>query len=177
MNLVNFINDTLNNGGASFNLLTSEYNPNSGYMVAVKGYEVKIPVEQFNRKTVADYIANNVYMLLTNVDSNLFLGAWVDEGFVYLDISMKIEDKIQALHLAIDSKELAIFDNENKESVFVEGFLKVDFDTINKESAIKMYYDWCNNFLRIETFAEYYRLHVWQAEKIINLGRKLNNNN
>lgn len=132
MNLLNFINDTLNNGGASYNLLTGEYNPNNGYMVAIKGKELKVPVDQFNRKTVADYISEHTHILLTNLNGDIFLGAWVNEGFV-----------------------------------------KVDFDTINKESAIKMYYDWCNNFLRIETFAEYYSLHVWQAEKIISLGRKL----
>lgn len=175
MNLLNFIKDTLNNGGASYNLLTGDYNPNFGYMVAVKGHELKLPITQFHNKSLAEYIASKCHILMTNSNCNMFLGAWVDKGFVYLDVSQLITDKIKALNIAISQNEIAIFDNENKESVYTKDYEKIDFDTITKDRINTLYLEYVNNFITVEKFAEHYQLHTWQAEKIINLGREFLN--
>ena len=39
MNLLNVFNRIVENGGATYNLSTGEFNPNSGYGVALKGFE------------------------------------------------------------------------------------------------------------------------------------------
>lgn len=36
-----------------------------------------------------------------------------------------------------------------------------------------IFMDWFNNFLTVERFAEYYGLEIEQAEKVINVGRKI----
>lgn len=36
-----------------------------------------------------------------------------------------------------------------------------------------IFMDWFNNFLSVERFAEYYGLEIEQAEKVINVGRKI----
>lgn len=114
MNLLNFVSDTLKNGGASFNLLTGEYNPTNGYMVATNGNEVIIPIDQFHQTSVAKYIAEKAVMLLSGIaTNNYFLGSWIDDKNVYLDISEKIDDRQQAETIGIERDQIAIWDNLN----------------------------------------------------------------
>lgn len=118
MNLLNFVNDTLKNGGASFNLLTGEYNPKNGYMVATQGHEIVIPLKKFHNASLADYIAKKSTLLLSGIsNTSLFLGAWIDKGMVYLDISEKVEDRQEAVKLGIERKQKAIWDNFNGKEI------------------------------------------------------------
>lgn len=43
-----------------------------------------------------------------------------------------------------------------------------------KQHIENMYLDYFNNFLSVYRFAEYYDLELDTAERVINLGRKLN---
>jgi len=114
MNLINFVKDTIENGGASFNLLTGEYNPTDGYMVATTGNEVVIPIDQFHQTSVAKYIAEKSVMLIGGIsNSNFFLGAWVDGDNVYLDISEKVDSRQYAEIIGNEREQLAIWDNAN----------------------------------------------------------------
>lgn len=45
---------------------------------------------------------------------------------------------------------------------------------LNNETIIKMYLDWVNNFLSLDKFAEHYEIDELDANYIIDLGRKLN---
>lgn len=122
MNLLNFVKDTLNNGGASFNLLTGEYNPNNGYMVATEIHEMYLPKEEFNNEVLKGYIAKNLDALLSN--KNLFLGSWIDErGMVCLDISERIEDRQEAVKLGIERNQKAIWDNVNGVGIDLRDFI------------------------------------------------------
>lgn len=114
MNLLNFVQDTLKNGGASFNLLTGEYNPKNGYMIATKGHEIILPIEQFHQTSVAKYISEKAVMLLSGIaTNNYFLGSWIDGKNVYLDISEKTDDRQKAEKIGIDRNQIAIWDNLN----------------------------------------------------------------
>lgn len=117
MNLQTFYKDTIKNGGASFNLLTGEYNPSDGFMLAIKGHEFQIPIENFNHKVLSDYIKKNADLLISGVTDNKFLGSWIDKGIVYLDCSVKFDRVVPALESGIDQGELAIWSNENKTSI------------------------------------------------------------
>lgn len=117
MNLQQFFNDTLTNGGASFNLLTGEYNPNNGYMLAIKGHELQVPIEKFNQKVLADYIKSKSDILISGITNDKFIGSWVNDGIVYLDCSIKYLSATQAIQTGIENGELAIWDNELKCSI------------------------------------------------------------
>ena len=114
MNLLNFVKDTIENGGASFNLLTGEYNPNDGFMLATNGNEIVIPIDQFHQTSVANYISEKAVMLMSGIaNSNFFLGSWVDGEKVYLDISEKVDNRQQAEAIGNDRNQIAIWDNAN----------------------------------------------------------------
>lgn len=117
MNLQTFFKDTISNGGASFNLLTGEYNPDDGFMLAIKGHEFQIPIEDFNHKVLSDYIKKNADLLISGVTDNKFLGSWIDNGIVYLDCSVKFDRVVPALESGIDQGELAIWSNKQKYSI------------------------------------------------------------
>ena len=96
MNLTNL------NGGCTIN--RERVTPTKGYMVGVKGY---------------DTLDN---MLKVELKDNEYYGTWKDmedNGKVYFDISTNIIDKEQAIELAKKRHELAIFDIENCESIYV----------------------------------------------------------
>ena len=41
------------------------------------------------------------------------------------------------------------------------------------EEVFEMYLDWCNNFITVAYYAEYYRIPAYQAQDIINAGRNI----
>lgn len=43
----------------------------------------------------------------------------------------------------------------------------------NAKRIIELYLDWLNNFLTVEAFAAYHGFSVYQANKIIQLGRDI----
>lgn len=125
MNLQNFMDDTLKNGGASYNLITGEYNPNIGYMISLPNKEQKFSANltynslQYN---IAEFIKENATILLGGVISNdKFIGSWVENetNTIYLDISIKVENFNEALKLAIEFNQLTIFDNQTKKTVYI----------------------------------------------------------
>jgi len=110
-NLIKFNESLLNNGGASFSFTTEELNPKIGFSVSLVGYEVKIPLKEFSPKNVLAFIGDNYDILHKD---NMFLGGWVENGVVYLDISELIGDKETAIYQGIKRNQLAIFDNSNE---------------------------------------------------------------
>lgn len=119
MNLKQFVKDTLKNGGATFNIVNGTYNPNKGYMVALQGHELQVPISQFNQKVLADYITDKSDTLLSGQITNNYLGSWVHEGIVYLDCSTLIDNLDIAIDIAKSSDQLAIWSNKDKESILI----------------------------------------------------------
>ena len=114
--LYEMVEDTLANGGLTIKPFTGE-KPASGYMVALQGYELQVPVSEFFTGVVADYIGEHAQKLMSN--PVLCLGTWVNEGTVYLDLSENIASREKALELGKERNQLAIFNLETFEEVTV----------------------------------------------------------
>lgn len=115
MHLQNFYAETMINGGCSYNLETGEFNPNEGYFVSLPNKELKVSIERFNPEIVRNFIMSNIE-ILTNVP-DMFVGSWVDDGKVYLDVSQKIFSKEDALRKGILANQLAIYDANKGEVI------------------------------------------------------------
>lgn len=105
MNLQQFYTDTLN-GGATYNIITGEYNPKKDYFVSLFGREKRIKEEDFTQTTIKDFINDNV-TLLNDVN---YLGSWADNGYIYLDVSVRVDSLEDALKLGYQNRQLAIYD-------------------------------------------------------------------
>lgn len=110
MNLQQFYSQTIANQGASYSILTGELNPNNGYFVSLANNESQIPLSEFTQQTVKDFISNNADALST---SNHFIGSWIENNIVYLDVSEQIQDLRTALTLGYRRNQLAIYDAFN----------------------------------------------------------------
>jgi hypothetical protein len=110
MNLQNFYNELVNNNGASYNITTGILNPNSGFFVSLPNREQQINREDFNTSILADFINNNSDLLS---NENNFVGGWIENDIVYLDVSEQIADKRTALNLGVQRNQLAIYDANN----------------------------------------------------------------
>lgn len=117
-NLINFKNSILIDGGASYNLLTGEFNPNDGYMVSIKGHELVTPYNPLGLQyDIAQYIKQKADILISGITNDKFIGAWVYDDNLYLDVSVKLQDRADAEQLARDNEQIAFFDCNSGTSI------------------------------------------------------------
>jgi hypothetical protein len=110
-NLINFKNSIINNGGATYNLMTNEFNPDHGYIVSIKGYEDRSKFNEVSlQHKIVEYVKKNADVFIDAKNHELFLGGWIDNGDLFLDVSVLIEDKDEAIRVAILNSQLAYYD-------------------------------------------------------------------
>ena len=114
--LFDVVQDTLRDGGLTIKPFTGD-KPQTGYMVALQGYELQVPVSEFFTGIVADYLGEHAQKLMST--PSLCLGTWVNEGTVYLDLSENIPNREKALELGRERGQLAIFNLANMEEVTI----------------------------------------------------------
>jgi len=116
-NLILFKKSILNNGGGSYNLLNGQLNPTDGFMVSIADHETILKQNWMTglQYHIASYIKEKAHILcggLTN--QRYFIGAWVENDELYLDISIKVTTKEEAERIAKDNNQLAYYDNGKK---------------------------------------------------------------
>jgi hypothetical protein len=89
-----------------------------GYIVSQdKGIKViDKPLEHLNFKE----IEQDLKALIKRVRATEFIGLWLDNGIIYIDISRVIQSKENALKLAKEQNQKAIFDIKNNKVIFVK---------------------------------------------------------
>lgn len=115
-NLLRFTQDVNLGKSASYNLVTGEYNPEHGYMVNLAGREQKTKWKKDNRQNVKDYIGK--YGVELN-QTGCYLGAWIHEGYLYLDVSVLVDTYAAADKLAGQNSQISVFDNKHKIAIFL----------------------------------------------------------
>lgn len=89
--------------------------PTDGFMVALLGHEQTFTTEEFEVTHLVRYVADK-FEVLTG-PGEVYLGAWVSDGLVYLDVSECIADRAEALTLAALRTQLAVWDVVKGEEV------------------------------------------------------------
>ncbi len=107
------------NGGITLNADGTVFSPEQGFSVAYsKGWE-----KQFDN--VSDALLAYIEHYKTNasvfnkVGTNIKVGLWVDNGVIYLDLSEYVPELGKAKFLAKKRKQLAIFDFQTKQSIYL----------------------------------------------------------
>lgn len=91
--------------------------PTGGFMVALEGHEVTVPVAEFTSAHIVRYVSDK-WDVLTGV-GDIYLGAWQADGLVYLDVSECVTSRAKALFLGAERKQLAVWDVANSAEVTV----------------------------------------------------------
>lgn len=84
-----------------------------GYMVSLKGYELQTTADALDKRTLERYqkIAS---------EKNGFIGLWLDKGVLYVDISKCVMQLHDALNIAKQNEQKAIYDNAKGESIYLQ---------------------------------------------------------
>ena len=99
---------TMTEKGASYNVVTNQFGTNKGFMVSLPNRELRVPIGLFNPQIIQNFINSNIE-LLSNKDN--FLGTWIANDYVYLDVSKCYKDIDTAIRIGMLSDQLAIYDN------------------------------------------------------------------
>lgn len=88
-----------------------------GYIVSQdKGIKViDKPLEHLN----FEEIEQDLKALIKRVRATEFIGLWLDNGIIYIDISRVIQSKENALKLAKEQNQKAIYDLKNKKTIYL----------------------------------------------------------
>jgi hypothetical protein len=117
-NLINFRNAIINNGGASYNLLTGEFNPTNGYMVSINDHEYVIRFNTLNlQHEIARYIRSKADILISGLSEDKFIGAWIEDDNLVLDVSIKVDSLEDAIQIGKENEQRAIFDCKNSVTI------------------------------------------------------------
>lgn len=105
------------NGGITRHHVTGE-EPETGYAVSIYPTLSKvIPVEEFDTQTLFQFTFANRRLLQL---PDHYLGAWVSEGKVYLDVSIVVDDVDAAKYLGKHFNQMAAWDIERGTEVWIE---------------------------------------------------------
>lgn len=102
-------------GGATLNKNGEDFVSNKGFMVSIKGQEVK--VDKNDIQGIKKEIEKKREFIKDKKE--LYIGLWLDSDIMYIDVSIHILDYNEALEVARDNDQKAIFDLKNKTSIYL----------------------------------------------------------
>lgn len=114
--------DVKANGGFSFSPTTGEV-PADGYMVALTGNTVRLPVEVLDdlnvaAKTILPYVLDRRDVFDR---PDVYLGGWIEDGFLWLEPSIRVTDLDAALALGAETDQIAVYDVRNGTTINTGG--------------------------------------------------------
>lgn len=108
------IDEIIKNGGATLDKNLQPLQAKKGYMYSVIGYEKIYNLDDTENilKTIKEY--------QKTLKNNYYIGLWLDNGKLYIDISKLEGNKTRALQLAEANMQLAIYDIAKNESIYLK---------------------------------------------------------
>lgn len=105
-------------GGFTVQPVTND-SPTKGFVLSIyPEREAIYDADKVSPKTIRDYLRKNIDFIKGNPKRHL--GGWLDGGKVYLDISEIVNNAEEAMRLCKEHKQLAFFDLEKMETIFVK---------------------------------------------------------
>lgn len=111
--ILNYIN---NNGGITLDKESKKAELKRGFMVSLYGSEYKTNDKKEVLKKINEYI-NNI-----QDKKGLFVGVWLDGGFYYIDYSINIIDKVEALEFGKKNKQISIYDIKDNSYLYLKDY-------------------------------------------------------
>lgn len=109
------IMEIIENEGATLDKNYNNFNSDNGFMVSIKGQEVK--TDKNNTEEIKKEIEKKREFIGNK--KGLYIGLWLDNDIMYIDVSIHIIDYIEALEVARNNDQLAIFDLKKKDSIYL----------------------------------------------------------
>lgn len=116
----------IKNGGETLTKELKKAELNKGFMVSLEGAEIQKNVNDINgiKKAIEEK------QEIIKDKNNLYIGLWLDSDIMYIDISINIIDKVEALEFAKYNKQLAIYDIINNDSIYLKDYNFIKYYTL-----------------------------------------------
>ena len=111
----NKIMEIIKNGGATLDYNYNNFKSDIGFMVSLKGQEVKI--DKNDIQEIKKEIEKKREFIKDK--RGLFIGLWLDNDMMYIDVSVHIVNYLRALEVARNNEQLAIYDLKNSDSIYL----------------------------------------------------------
>lgn len=120
------IKKIVENKGKTLNKELKKAELKRGYMVSLEGAETRTKGDDYQAiiKAIEDK------QKIIKDKNNMFIGLWLDNDIMYIDISINISDKVEALEFAKYNKQLAIYDLINNDSIYLKDYNFVKYYTL-----------------------------------------------
>ena len=109
----NRIIEIIENKGATLDYNYNNFKSDRGYMVSLKGQEVKV------NKNDIENIKKEIEKKREFIKDKkgLFIGLWLEDDILYIDVSIYIIDYLKALEVARNNEQKAIYDLQKNDSI------------------------------------------------------------
>ena len=107
--------EIIENKGATLDCNYNDFKSNRGYMVSLKGQEVKI--DKNDIQGIKREIEKKREFIQDK--KGLFIGLWLDGEIMYIDVSIHIIDYLEALEIARNNDQKAIYDLQKNDSIYL----------------------------------------------------------
>ena len=109
------IKEMIKNGGATLDTNYNNFNASIGFMVSIKGHEKKVDINDI--ENIKKEITKKMELVKTK--KGYYVGLWVENDILFIDISKHIINYNRALEVARNNKQLAIYDLKNDVSIYL----------------------------------------------------------
>ena len=111
----NKIMEIIKKEGATLDSNYNDFKSDNGFMVSIKGQEIKVNKNDIQgiKKEIEkkrDFIQDK---------KGLYIGLWLDNDIMFIDVSIHIIDYMEALEIARNNDQLAIYDLQNNDSIYL----------------------------------------------------------
>ena len=109
------IKKIIKNEGATLDCNYNDFKSNNGFMVSLKGQEVQV------NKNDIENIKKEIEKKREFIKDKkgLFIGLWLDDDMMYIDVSIHIINYLEALEIARNNEQLAIYDLKKNDSLYL----------------------------------------------------------
>lgn len=116
----------IENGGETLTKELKKAELNKGFMVSLEGTETQTKGDDY--QAIKKAIEEKQEIIKDN--NNMYIGLWFDNNIMYIDISINIIDKVEALEFAKYNKQLAIYDLVNNDSIYLKDYNFIKYYTL-----------------------------------------------
>lgn len=116
----------IENKGETLNKELKKADLKKGFMVSLEGTETQTQGDDY--QAINQAIKEKQEIIKDS--NNMYIGLWLNNNIMYIDISINIEDKTEALEFAKYNKQLAIYDLKNNDSIYLKDYNFIKYYTL-----------------------------------------------
>lgn len=113
-------NEIFNSWGFSYHPI-GKHAPETGYMVSYETPTAVIPIEDYNRSIMKQFILENIDYFRDKPDR--YFGGWISEGKIFFDVSKNMQDVEKSALRGINQNQKAIYDLAKGDEIHAISYL------------------------------------------------------